>query len=137
MSEPATTEIVDFDAEAAVAAARKATEGPLYSLVEFNFEGFNYLYVAEETRALYSSESEMEEHFHRIHSYVNIDFTEIELFTEDLFPMADQVRYKTTALDVMTLVRLYVTENSGVFIALDRGEEVEPVVEAIEQTVYQ
>lgn len=135
MSEPATPEIVDFDAEAAVAAARDATEGPLYSFVEFDFDGFNRLYVADETRALYPSETVMEEHFEQIHSYVNIDFTEIELFTEDLFPMASRVRYKTTALDVMTLVRFYVNETSGVFVAVDPGAPVEPVVAAVEDAI--
>lgn len=135
MSEPATPEIVEFDAGKAVRAAREAVEGTLYSFVEFDADEFNPLYVAQETRALYDSEEQMEAHFARIHRYVNIDFMEAELFTDDLFPMAERVRYKTTALDVMTILRYYVDEGRGLFIALDRGEPVEPVVAAVETTI--
>lgn len=135
MSEPATPEIVEFDAGNAVRAAREVVDGTLYTFVEFDAEAFNPLYVGEATRALYDSEEQMEAHFARIHRYVNIDFMEAELFTDDLFPMAERVRYKTTALDVMTILRYYVDEGRGLFLALDRGEPVEPVVTAIETAI--
>lgn len=125
-------EIVTFDVEPVVEAALDAVDGPLYSLVEFDLESWNDLYVAEETLETYDSEEQMREHFDRIHGYVNLDFTEIDLFTEDLLPIADEIRYKTTAMDVMKFVRIYLAERTGLFVALDPGERVEPLVVAVE-----
>lgn len=135
MAEADTPAIVEFDAEGVVEATGEQVQGTLYSFVEFDAEEFNPLYVAEETRALYDSEEQMRDHFTRIHRYVNIDFVEAELFTTDLFPMAEEVRYKTTALDVMTILRFYVDDERGLFLALDRGEPVEPIVAVLEAAV--
>lgn len=84
--------------------------------------------------SFYPDQQAMTEHFEEIHSYVNVDFTEIELFTEELFPISDRVRYLTTAFDTFTLVRIYFGEE-GMFVALDPKESVEPVVDAVE-TAY-
>ncbi|WP_255195913.1 hypothetical protein [Halorarius litoreus] len=127
MSEDGTSEIVGVDVAAAVETG-DSTAATLHSLVEFDRSGFNTLYVSETTRAAYESEDEMEAYFERIHNYVNIDFTEIELFTADLFPVANRVRYKTTALDVITLVRMYLDNRRGLFFAVERGDPVEPLV---------
>ncbi|WP_435194473.1 hypothetical protein [Natronomonas sp. EA1] len=135
MSDSEGTEIVDLDAEAVLDAARAATDGTLHTLIEFDRERFEILYVHESTRALYASDEEMREHFASIHEFVNLDFAEVELFTEDLLPFVDRVRYKTTAMDTATFVRLYVSESTGLFITLDPGAEAEPVARAIEGTI--
>lgn len=124
-------EILGVDGDVVVDAARGAVDGGLLTLVEFDSESFTPLYVSEETLAMYRSEAHMDDHFGEIHDYVNLDFTEIELFTEDLLPVASRVRYMTTALDEMTLVRLYVDDGHGVFLALSPAAPVEPVVQAI------
>lgn len=126
----AESELVGFDADAALEAALEAAEGSIYSFVEFSMEDFRPLYVADETLAMYESRERMEEHFEQIHDYVHLDFTEIELFTEDLLPEATEARYIATAFDVVSLVRIY-RGNEGVFVAVDADEPVVPVVAAI------
>lgn len=128
------SELVDFDADAALEAALATVDGPLYSFVEFNVESFNPLYVADETIAMYEDEQQMLAHFEQMHDYVNLDFTEITLFTDNLLPVADEVRYKTTAMDVMKIVRIY-RGHDGLFLALAPGEPVEPLVTAIADAI--
>lgn len=135
MSVRKTSEILGVDDEAVVEAVRAAVDGNLYSLVEFDSESFNPLYVSEQTVAMYESEAHMNDHFGEIHDYVNLDFTEIQLFTQDLLPVASRVRYMTTALDVMTLVRLYVDDRNGFFLALPPETPVEPVVAAVANAI--
>jgi hypothetical protein len=134
MSEAVEPEIVAIDVVAVLEAAR-SVDGTLYSLVEFDREAFNPLFVSATTRSLYDSEAEMAAHFGRIHDYVNIDFTETELFTQDLFDVADRVRYKATGLDVMTILRVYLGNQTGLFLAIDRGDPVEPLVAELETVV--
>ena len=57
-----------------------------------------------------------------------------DLFTDDLFPVAESVEYIVTAMDYLTLLRVYV-DREGVFLALGPEEPVEPVVAAIEEVV--
>lgn len=124
------SEVVAFDADAACEAARKAVTGTLRSFVEFDGETFNPLYVDDETLAFYDDEEHMLAHFSKLHSYVYLDLAEIDLFTEQLFPVAERVEYIATAFDVFTMVRIY-HDGQGLFIALDRDEPVEPVVAAV------
>lgn len=133
---PVTSEsnVVRFDADAACAAAREAVSGTLRSAVEFNSEAFNPLYVDDLTLAFYEDETEMMAHFERIHSYVNLDLAEVDLFTGELFPIAERVEYITTALDFFKMVRVYY-DGEGLFLALDRDEPVTPVVKAISEAL--
>lgn len=126
----AKSELVEFDADAALEAALKTVDGPIYSFVEFSVEDFHTLFVADETLAMYESREHMEEHFGRIHDYVHLDFTEIDLFTKDLLPEADEAHYIATAFDFITLVRIY-QGNEGVFVAVDSDEPVGPLVDAV------
>lgn len=134
MVESGEPEIVEIDVTRAVEATG-TVDGTLHTLVEFDRDGFNTLYVSEATRAVYDSPEQMSSHFERIHNYVNIDFTEVDLFTADLFPTADRVRYKTTALDRLTLVRLYVDDQSGLLFAVEVGDPVEPLVRELESVI--
>lgn len=129
-----TAEVVAFDADAACAAARETVSGTLRSCVEFNTESFNPIYVDDLTLAFYDDEDHMLEHFSRIHSYVNLDLTEVDLFTGELFPIAERVEYITTALDFFKMVRFY-HNGDGLFLALDANEPVEPVIAAIRDVI--
>lgn len=120
-------EIVEFDVESALATARERVEGELYAAVEYDSEGFNVLYASDTTVEGYEDEAAMREHFQQIHDYVNVDFTEIELFTGALFPEADRVDYLTTTMDYLKLVRVY-RGRQGVLLGLDPDEPVEPLV---------
>lgn len=126
--------VVSFDADAAREAIEAVLEGPLYSLVEYDADAFNPLYVDDETMGFYEDEEEMLDHFEQIHSYVHLDFAEMELFVDELLPVANRVEYIATGMDVLTFVRIYVG-SEGLFVAVDPDEPVEPIVEAIKDTV--
>ncbi|MFB6118680.1 hypothetical protein [Halosegnis sp.] len=115
----------------AVTAVRAATDDTVFSVVEYTTDDLHVAYVSEATRALYDDETDMYGHFDRIHSYVNLDIAEIALFTDDLFPFADDARFITTALDTGKMVRVYVSDKRGVFIGLEPAATVEPIVDAL------
>lgn len=129
-----TSSVVSFDADAVRAAIEGEVGGTLRSLVEYDDEEFEPLYVDDATLAFYEDEERMNDHFETLHSYIHLDFTEMDLFTEELFPVTDHVRYLSTAFDLFTLVRVYVGDE-GLFLALDPDEPVEPLVRVIEDVV--
>lgn len=120
-----------LDPDAAVEAARSVAGEGVRTVVTFDREGFDVVYVDDVVDTFYDDREHMLAHYEEIHSYVNVDFTEQDLFTNELFPIAEDVRYMATGLDFSTLVRVYVGEE-GLFLSLDRGVDVEAVVEAIE-----
>lgn len=126
--------VVSFDADAVRRVIEDTVEGSLRSLVEYNTDEFNPLYVDETTLAFYEDEAHMMAHFEEIHSYVDLDFTEQELFTEQLFPVTDRVRYLVTGFDVFTLLRIYV-DDEAVFVAIDPDEPIQPLVQAVEDVI--
>jgi len=67
--------VVSLDVAAMQAAIEEAVEGSLRSLVEFDADEFNALYVDDLTLQFYEDEDEMQTHFEEIHSYVHLDFT--------------------------------------------------------------
>lgn len=128
------SEVVEFDADAAYEAAQSTVSGTLRSFVEFDGESFNPLYVDDSTLSFYDDEEHMYEHFGQLHSYVYLDLAEMDLFTDELFPIADRVEYITTTLDFFKLVRIY-RGGEGLFVALDHDEPVEPVVGAVRDAI--
>lgn len=133
---PATnrSELADFDADRVRQAVQGTVSGPLYSFCEYDTEAFRPLYIDDRTIAMYDSGDEMLEHFERIHTHVHMDFMQIELFRNTLFPNADRVEYIATAMDALKLLRVYVGDD-GLLLALDPDEPVEPIVDAIRETV--
>lgn len=123
-----------IDPDAAVEAARSVAGDGVQTVVSFDRHGFDVVYVDDAVLAAYGDREAMLDHYEEIHAYVNVDFTERDLFTTELFPVADQVRYMATGMDFSTLVRVYV-EEEGVFLSLENGEDVEAVVAAIERVV--
>ncbi|WP_232702969.1 hypothetical protein [Halobacterium wangiae] len=126
--------VVSIDVSAMQEAIQETVEGSLRSLVEFDKDEFNTLYVDDLSMQFYEDEDEMMAHFEEIHSYVHLDFTEKRFYREDIFPVADRVRYLATGFDVFTALRIYF-DDEGLFLMLDRDEPVEPVVAAAE-SVY-
>jgi len=117
--------------EAAVEAAQSVAGDGVRTVVTFDREGFDVVYVDDIVDTFYDDREHMQAHYEQIHSYVNVDFTEQALFVDELFPVAEDVRYMATGLDFSTLVRVYVGAE-GLFLSLDPGVDVEAVVEAIE-----
>lgn len=124
------TEIVDVPADELVDELAAVVDGTLYSVVEYDPAQLNIVYADEATLAFYQDRDHLIAHFERIHSHVHVDFEQMELFVDDLFPVADRVEYLTTALDFMTLVRVY-NEKNGLFVAIEPDQPVEPVVDTI------
>ncbi|PSP48725.1 hypothetical protein BRC75_05905 [Halobacteriales archaeon QH_7_69_31] len=119
------------EVDAALEALRAGTDGPVYTLVRFYPYDFEVLYVDDAMNDLYPGGSAMDDHFERIFDYVGIDFAERALFTDVLLSGAGDVRYMTTSLDSIKVVRAYGGEDVGVFVALDPEEAVPPVVEVV------
>ena len=124
----------DVDAEVLAERLSEAVTGRLWTLVEFDEESFNVLYAPDETIGMYGSESAMREHFGEIHGFVNLDYMEMDLFTDELFPHSERVRFLASGLDLFTMVRVYV-DQCGFFVGVDADEEVLPVVETVEAVV--
>ena len=125
---------VSFDPvvdEELVETVKAAADGPVFVVVEFTPDEFSVTYASSATRDMYEDEDAMYDYFESVHEYVNLDLTEIDLFTENLFPVADDVRYITTALDIGKMIRVYLDDRRGVFVGLPTEAEVEPVVEAL------
>jgi len=128
------SEIAAFDAAAAFDAVERAADGLIYSFIEFDLDDFNPIYVDDATLNFYEDEEQMLQHFEEIHSFANLDFMEMELFTNDLFPIADEVQYLTVTMDYLKIVRAYRDEH-GVFLAIQPDESVVPLMSAFDETV--
>lgn len=126
--------VVSFDGDAVRAVLEERVESALRSLVEYDQDAFNPLYVDDVTLSFYDDEAAMTAHFERIYSYIHLDFTELDLFTDELFPVSERVRYLSTGFDVFTFVRVYI-DREGLFMALDPDEPVEPLVRAVEDAI--
>jgi quinol monooxygenase YgiN len=129
-----TADIVSMDVEAIVAALRERAGESLYTVVEFDADSFNTVYVSPAAREFYEDEAAMQAHFSDIHAYVHLDLVEQDLFTTELFPLADEVRYVSTAMDYLTVVRVY-ADGEGIFFAVEEDTLVPELVGAIENAL--
>lgn len=125
------SEIAAFDAAAAFDAMEAVADGPIYSFVEFDKDDFNPIYVDQATVQFYEDVDHMLAHFEEIHSYTNLDFVEMDLFTEDLFPIADEVRYLVVSMDYLQIVRAY-RNGDGIFFAIGPDEPIKPLMAAFD-----
>jgi len=130
MTEDMPAEIADIDGARLLHRLHDRVEGRLFALAEYDTERLNLLYVDDAAREMYPSEESMYEHFETIHSYVHVDFAEIELFTDELFPSAETVEYVVTAMDFLTIIRVY-RGDVGIFLSVSPDEPVLPLVAAV------
>ena len=133
---PATnsSQLSSFDADRVRQAILETVSGPLYAFCEYNTESFRPLYIDDRTISMYDGKDAMLDHFEKIHTNVHMDFMQIELFRNTLFPDAERVEYIATAMDFLKILRVYVGDD-GLFIAIDPDEPIEPIVGAIKETV--
>ncbi|MGM0604456.1 MAG: hypothetical protein ACQETB_02160 [Halobacteriota archaeon] len=120
------------DTDSIVASLREACDGTLYVVVEYDADSYEAVYVSDAMRSYYDDEAAMYDHFDRIHSYIHVDFAEIDLFTDTLFPIADDVEYIATSLDFIKLVRIY-DGTGGVFVTVDPEEPIVDLVAAVRE----
>ena len=133
---PATnrSQLSSFDADRVRQVVQETVSGPLYAFCEYNTESFRPLYIDDRTISMYDGKDAMLDHFEKIHTNVHMDFMQIELFRNTLFPEAERVEYITTAMDFLKILRVYVGDD-GLFIATDPDEPVEPIVDAVKETI--
>ena len=133
---PATnrSQLCSFDADRVRQVVQNTVSGPLYAFCEYDTETFRPLYIDDRTISMYESKDAMLEHFERIHTNVHMDFMQIELFRNTLFPDAERVEYIATAMDFLKILRVYV-DDDGLFIATAPDEPIEPIVDAIKDAV--
>lgn len=121
--------LVSFDAEAALAAGREATESGLLTCLEYTHQDFHTLYVDDQVAAQYDDVAHMERHFDAILSYSYIDFSERELFEQDL-PAAGRVQYFMTRMRELYVVRLLL-DAEGLFVTFAPDAPVSVAVDAM------
>lgn len=126
--------VVSFDVDGVQDAIKATIQGTLRSLVEYDASEFNPLYVDDVTLSFYEDEGHMEAHFKKIHNHVQMDFLQHALFTEDLFPVTERIRFQTTGFELFTLLRVY-RGQEGLFLAIDPDEPITPLIDAIENAI--
>ncbi|MFC7097521.1 hypothetical protein [Halobaculum marinum] len=130
---PGSEAVVSFDVDAAVNEIEAALDDDehLHVAAVFTRDAYDLAYVDETTRSMYGDDGAMRSHFDRIHEYAGIDFSEIGLFVDDLFPVAEDVEYVATGMDYLTVVRLYVGAE-GLLCSLSPDADVTAVVDAVD-----
>lgn len=126
-------QLVDYDVEAALDAARETAGDGLLLCVAFTGKEFEPLYVADEVAELYGGEEAMRDHFGDIHSYVHLDFTERDLF-EELFIDPDGVNAFVTCMGSMTAVRV-LDDRHGIFLGLRPDCPINETVRAVDEAL--
>lgn len=134
MPRDAPSDVVDFDADAVLAAANETVgEEAVLICVVYDVADFRTVYVDERVNAMYGGKTDREKHFGQIHAYVHLDFTEGELFGE-LFLDPDGIRAFVTYMGNVIAVRV-VTDKQGVFLVVSPETPVTDLVNAVEDAM--
>lgn len=129
------SELVGFDAAAALDAAREAVgHDAVRSFVEFTFDEFTILYVDDGIVSMYRDEDHLREHYGRVLSHLNMDFMERDAYEQTLLPNAGRVRALVTHMEQLTLLRVIVG-SKGLYLALDPAVSARAVTDAIEEVL--
>lgn len=124
------SELVSFDAEAALAAVRGVAGEDVLSVTAFTHDAFDLVFVAEEVLSMYRDEDHLREHYDRILAHLHLDFMERDTMEKSLLPNAGQVRAVVTWMDEMVLLRAFGGAD-GLYVALAADADVGAVVDAL------
>jgi hypothetical protein len=125
------SELVGFDADAALAAARRAGGDGVRSFVEFTATEFRTLYVEDSILELYRDEDHLQEHYGQVLDHLNMDFLERDAYEQTLLPNAGRVRSIVTQMEELTLLRVLYGDE-GLYIALDPDAPIVETTDAVE-----
>jgi hypothetical protein len=129
------SELVEFDAAAALEAARDAAgRDAVRSFVEFTFDEFTILYVDDGIVSMYRDEAHLREHYGQVLSHLNMDFMERDAYEKTLLPNAGRVRALLTYMEELTLLRVLVG-TEGLYLALDPSASAREVTDAVEDAL--
>jgi hypothetical protein len=126
----AQTEVTSLDGSAVVDAALDAVGDGLLTCVAYDDDEFDALYVADEVESMYPSEERMQEHFEQLHGYVHLDFTEVELFQNELLPYAGDVHFLVTGFEALTAVRV-ISGREGLFLSVTPDTPTDALIDAV------
>jgi hypothetical protein len=126
--------VVSFDADAALEAALDVIGEDLRVCSEYDMHDYRILYVADRLVDLIGSEEAIEELAEELHSYVHIDFIERELF-EEMAPTGGSVEAYVTRMEEIIIVRC-LTDEEGVYFALERGVDLDAFLDAVVAEVH-
>jgi hypothetical protein len=127
ISEP--SKVVEFDAEAALAAGREAVGEALLTCVEYEKEKANPMFIRDQVLAMYDGRDHMQAHFENIQEYFHVDLSEKELMQRELSP-AGKVRYFVTEMEMASMVRIQSPEKyAGIWVTLAPGAPVSEVAD--------
>jgi len=121
--------LVSFGADAGVDAALDVAGPELRTVVEYTAEAFRTLYVGPAVADTYDDDADREAYFERVHSYVQLDFAERDLFEEDVFPRQGRVRTLATVMDDAVVVRI-LRGTEGVVLSTTPEADYAAVAEA-------
>lgn len=124
---------VEYDAEAAVEAARDATDADLLAAASFTANAHQLLYVSDEFVERYGSREAVDEVTDRVYSYISLDLIERDLF-DDMVPAVGSTRAFTTHTDTTVIVRV-LAGDQGFYCSFTPGADVSAVVEAVEAVI--
>lgn len=125
------SELVGFDADAALEAARGRAGDGVRSFVEFTATEFRTLYVEDSILEMYRDRDHLQEHYGQVLDHLNMDFLERDAYEQTLLPNAGRVRSIVTQMEEMTLLRVLYGDG-GLYIALDPDASIVETTDAVE-----
>lgn len=127
-------ETVAFDVDAAVEAAWFAAGDDLLLCAVYDDTAIDVRYANSRLTASFGDDEELRERLDAVHSYVNVDFAERDLFS-DLLPEPGPVDAFATHMRDLVVVRL-LFDRDGLLLGLAPGTSVSQVVEAVHEAVH-
>jgi hypothetical protein len=128
------SDLVGFDADAALTAAREVAGDGVRSFVEFTATDFKTLFVDDGILEMYRDEAHMREHYGQVLDHLNMDFLERDAYEQTLLPNAGRVRAIVTRMEELTLLRV-IYGDEGLYIALDPAVSTLDVTDAVEDVM--
>lgn len=128
--------LVEFDEGQALERAKDVAGDRLQVCAVYTADDFELLYVADDLLEYYDDESEVLEVGEALHGYMDLDFNEREVF-EELYPAATEMKAFVTYTDHVIVVRVLSPETEGLYVSLEPGTEVTPVVNVMAPIVHE
>ena len=129
---PPESSLLGAEGDALIAAAWESLGSDLRTVVEYDEETYEVLYVSEWLRD-YLGEEGVEETTDDLHGYVHLDFVERDLFGR-LTPGAGAVRTHITRLENATFVR-YLVGDAALFLSVDPDADLTALCAAMDEAL--
>ncbi|WP_232688549.1 DUF7522 family protein [Halobacterium zhouii] len=122
-----------FDCEAIDEAIVDVVGDDLRTIVEYDEHDFNVLRIRDDVVEQLGGEEAFSDLADLLHSDYRLDFTQQELY-EEMYGNLGVVRAFVVLMDHATIVR-FVGEETGVYVSLEAGTPIQPVMDAMKGVV--